>query len=71
LRKFGHDIQPQFILYKKYEWWGVNMDEREKIVLPEKLQIEMLQFFLKTSIPRIKREKEKTTQEKSPSEFKG
>jgi hypothetical protein len=41
------------------------MDEGKKIVLPEKVQIEMLQFFLKTSIPRIKREKDKSTQEKS------
>jgi len=47
------------------------MNEEKKIVLPEKLQIEMLQFFLKTSILRIKREKNKTTQEKSPSEFNG
>ena len=49
------------------------MDEGKKIVLPEKLQIEMLQFFLKTSIPRIKREREKAkvTQENSPSEFNG
>jgi hypothetical protein len=45
------------------------MAEEKKIVLPEKLQIEMLQFFLQTSIPRIKREKEKSTQEKSPSEI--
>jgi hypothetical protein len=31
------------------------MDET-KIVLPQKLQIEMLRFFLKTSIPRKKRQ---------------
>ena len=43
-------------------------EETKKIVLPEKLQIRMLQFFLKTSIPRIKREKDKS-QEKSPSEI--
>ena len=30
----------------------------EKIILPEKLQKEMLEFFLKTSIPRIKKLKE-------------
>jgi len=47
----------------------VNMEEGKKIVLPEKLQIEMWQFFLKTSIPRIKREKDKTAQEKTPSEI--
>ena len=32
-------------------------DENGKITLPEELQIEMLKFFLKTSIPRIKQEK--------------
>jgi hypothetical protein len=46
------------------------MDEAKKIVLPEKLQIEMMQFFLKTSISRIKREKDKTLQEKFPAESK-
>lgn len=30
---------------------------KPKIVLPEKLQIEMLEFFLKTSIPRKKKAK--------------
>lgn len=35
-----------------------NMENTEpKIVLPEKLQIEMLKFFLKTSIPRKKKAK--------------
>ena len=34
--------------------------KQEKIVLPEELQIEMMKFFLKTSIPRrIKLEREK------------
>ncbi|MCL2106057.1 MAG: hypothetical protein FWH26_03210 [Oscillospiraceae bacterium] len=34
------------------------MDEGEKkITLPEELQIEMMKFFLKTSIPRMKQEK--------------
>jgi len=37
------------------------MSEKEKkITLPDKLQKEMLQFFLQTSIPRIKKEKEKS-----------
>ena len=31
--------------------------ENEKITLPKELQKQMLQFFLKTSIPRIKQEK--------------
>jgi hypothetical protein len=44
------------------------MDEGKKIVLPEKLQIKIWQFFLKTSIPRIKREKNRSLQEKSPNE---
>ena len=30
---------------------------KEKITLPQELQKEMLKFFLKTSIPRIKQEK--------------
>ena len=33
-------------------------DKKEKIILPEELQKAMLEFFLKTSIPRIKREKQ-------------
>jgi len=33
-------------------------EERKKIVLPEELQIEMMKFFLKTSIPRKKREEQ-------------
>ena len=31
------------------------MEEKEKIILSEKLQQEMLEFFLKTSIPRKKK----------------
>ena len=30
-----------------------------KIVLPENLQIEMMKFFMRTSIPRMAREREK------------
>jgi hypothetical protein len=30
---------------------------KEKIILPQELQRQMLKFFLKTSIPRIKQEK--------------
>jgi len=33
--------------------------ENGKITLPKELQKEMLKFFLKTSIPRIKSEKQK------------
>jgi hypothetical protein len=29
-------------------------NEKEKITLPEELQIQMLEFFLRTSIPRSK-----------------
>jgi len=32
-------------------------EENEKITLPKELQKQMLNFFLKTSIPRIKKEK--------------
>ena len=31
-------------------------EDKKKIVLPEKLQIEMMKFFLKTYIPRKKME---------------
>ena len=45
------------------------MDEREpeKIVLPEKLQLDMLEFFMRTSIPRIAKEK-RLQAEKAASE---
>ena len=33
-------------------------EEKKKITLPENIQIEMLKFFLKTSIPRKKRRQE-------------
>jgi len=46
------------------------MDEKQdRIILPEKLQVKILQFFLKTSIPRIKQKKDKAHRE-SPSEIK-
>jgi len=32
-------------------------EEKEKITLPKELQKQMLKFFLKTSIPKIKQEK--------------
>ena len=32
-------------------------EENEKITLPKELQKQMMKFFLKTSIPRIKKEK--------------
>jgi len=36
-----------------------NQDEaKKKIILPEKLQEEMMKFFLKTSIPRKKMEQQ-------------
>jgi len=39
------------------------MDEKpEKNTLPEQLQTEMLKFFLKTSIPRMKKEREQEEQ---------
>lgn len=40
-------------------------ESNKKIVLPKELQIKMLEFFLKTSIPRIANEKRnKSTIEK-------
>ncbi len=35
--------------------------EQKKIVIPKELQIKMLNFFLKTSIPRKKKELNKST----------
>ena len=42
------------------------MENEKKIVLPKELQKEMFKFFLKTSMPRIKKAKEldKSTIEK-------
>lgn len=34
-------------------------DKKEKIILPENLQREMIKFFLKTSVPKIIKEKER------------
>ena len=34
-------------------------EDKKKIVLPDKLQEDMLNFFMKTSIPRIAKEKRK------------
>jgi len=36
-------------------------DNNKKIVLPKKLQIKMLNFFMKTSIPRKIREQNKSS----------
>ena len=41
-------------------FWGERMNEENgKLTIPKELQREMLKFFLKTSIPRKKLEKEK------------
>jgi len=55
----------------RQNWGGENMEEREpeRITLPEDLQLDMLKFFLRTSIPRIKKEKQQQT-ENSLSEKK-
>ena len=37
-------------------------DEEKKITLPKDLQMEMLKFFYKTSMPRIKRAKAESAQ---------
>jgi len=39
-------------------------DKNKKIKLPEKLQIQMLNFFMKTSIPRKMKEENKSPIEK-------
>lgn len=36
-------------------------NEDKKIILPKNLQIQMLKFFLKTSIPRKKKQKDKSS----------
>ena len=41
-----------------------NEKEKEKITLPKELQIRMLEFFLKTSIPRKMREEKKSSMKK-------
>jgi len=46
---------------------GMSEEQQEKIVLPKQLQIEMLEFFLRTSIPRLAKEKQQET-ERSLSE---
>ena len=33
-----------------------DVKEQDKIILPKELQIEMMEFFLKTSIPRKKKQ---------------
>ena len=35
-----------------------NEKEQDKIILPKEVQIEMMKFFLRTSIPRKKRQKQ-------------
>jgi len=39
--------------------------ENKKIILPKELQIKMLNFFMKTSIPRKMQEKDKSTIKKN------
>ena len=49
-----------------------NKKEQDKIILPKELQVEMMKFFLKTSIPRKKRlEMEKEQSRLSNSEDRG
>jgi hypothetical protein len=44
---------------------------KEKIILPQELQKQMLKFFLETSIPRIKQEKLSKTNSLSESKSDG
>jgi len=41
---------------------------KEEIILPRELQIKMMQFFLRTSIPTIKKEKENRLSTKDRSD---
>jgi len=45
-------------------------EEKEKVTLPKELQKEMLKFFLETSIPRIKRDKEIEKEKQKKSSIK-
>ena len=45
--------------YAKKGFIFLEKSDEKKIVLPENLQKEILKFFLKTSIPRIAKEKRK------------
>ena len=36
-------------------------NEKKKIILPKKLQVQMMNFFTKTSIPRKMRENDRST----------
>ena len=42
--------------------------EQEKITLPKELQKEMLEFFMRTSIPRIKKERVQKAKEQVSNE---
>lgn len=42
-----------------------NQTEEKKIILPKDVQIEMMKFFLKTSIPRKKREEQERLSNKN------
>jgi len=44
---------------------------KEKITLPQELQKQMLKFFMKTSIPRIKQEKLRLLSEKKADRSDG
>ena len=44
--------------------------DQEKITLPKELQKQMLEFFMKTSIPRIKKERLQREQEQTSGESK-
>ena len=40
---------------------------KEKIILPQNLQREMIKFFLKTSIPKIAADREREKEQQQPS----
>jgi len=44
-------------------------NEMKKIVLPDELQKEILKFFMKTSIPRIAREKRERNEQRNSQKY--
>jgi hypothetical protein len=51
---------------ENYFWSDGMKDNNGKITLPKELQVRMLKFFLKTSVPRKKREKIRLLSEQKP-----
>jgi len=50
-------LKSNFNIVKDKLYFGVDYMKEEKITLPKETQRQMMKFFLKTSIPKIKKEK--------------